>query len=844
MRFYTNVQVHGGKILYRGYSDGKPIQSRVDYEPTLYIPASQKQETPFRSIKNIPLVPVEFKKIREAKDYIQQFGELTDIYGMRKFEYTWLDDNETGEYNPELVKVARIDIEVYSKDGFPEPEQALYEVLLIGMKMSGQTIVWGVGEYAPHEEGITYKRFDNEVELLKDFVTVWSKNYPDIVTGWNISGFDIPYLVNRIMRVLGEEWVKKLSPWGVIYPRKAEVRGYQSASFAILGIAILDSIELYIRYCPDGKSRDSYALDRIGEIEGLGKKIDLSEHGNKHTIWRTNFQIYTEYNVRDIELDESISDKYDMINLAMAIAYMNRVNYEDVFKQVRMWAAIVDNKLRNQGILLDHGVHHAKHFYSGAFVLEPEIRAYQDIVSFDLTSLYPHLIMQYNLSPETIIEPQNYTDEMRQFLSQPINVETLLHKKIDTTKLKEMQVTVSPNNHLFRTDVHGFLPAIMQEMYNGRDLNKKKQIVAEKLLEHEKDTSKHTEIKKEIAKYKSLQMALKVCLNSAYGAFGSEYFVLFDPRIAEAITSSGRLSIQWIGEHMNEYLCGILKTNKNYVIAQDTDSMYLWLHDLVLASYGNKQPKIDERIDFLDKIANGPLQDQINKQFNALKDYMNAYEQKMFMKREAIADRALWTGKKRYAMSVWDMEGVRYDKPHYKIVGLESVRSTIPMLARKAIEKLIEIILSPDQSQERAQKFVSDFKKEFLATSINEISVSSGVNGLEKYSDDNTIYKLGTPMHVKGALFYNHNVKLRGLEKEHDLIKEGNKIRFAPLRLPNPIQADVIAWENEFPNFLDLENYIDYNALFERAFLAAADRILGANKWTSKKVRTLDQFMM
>lgn len=403
MRFYTNVQVHGGKILYRGYSDGKPIQSRVDYEPTLYIPASQKQETPFRSIKNIPLVPVEFKTIREAKDYIQQFGELTDIYGMRKFEYTWLDDNETGEYNPELVKVARIDIEVYSEDGFPEPEQALYEVLLIGMKMSDQTTVWGVGEYKPHGPNIIYRKFDNEVDLLKDFITFWSKNYPDIVTGWNISGFDIPYLINRIMRVLGEEWVKKLSPWGVIYPRKAEVRGYQTASFAILGIAILDSIELYIRYCPDGKSRDSYALDRIGEIEGLGKKIDLSEHGNKHTIWRTNFQIYTEYNVRDIELDESISDKYDMINLAMAITYMNRVNYEDVFKQVRMWAAIVDNKLRNQGILLNHGVHHAKNFYSGAFVLEPETGSYQDIVSFDLTSLYPMTISQYNISPDTMV---------------------------------------------------------------------------------------------------------------------------------------------------------------------------------------------------------------------------------------------------------------------------------------------------------------------------------------------------------------------------------------------------------------------------------------------------------
>lgn len=428
-----------------------------------------------------------------------------------------------------------------------------------------------------------------------------------------------------------------------------------------------------------------------------------------------------------------------------------------------------------------------------------------------------------------------------------ISIEKLLHQKQDEKILEACRVlnfSMTANGVLYDNSKRGIFPSLVDEMFIKRKENKDLQLKYEKLYEQSCLEEEKKEIKKHISKYKSAQMAMKVGLNSLYGASGSEYFVLYDTRIASSITYCGQLSIRWIGERMNEYLRGILKTNKNYVIAQDTDSMYLWLHDLVLASYGSKQPEIGERIDFLDKIANGPLQDQINKQFNALKDYMNAYEQKMFMKREAIADRALWTGKKRYAMSVWDMEGVRYDKPHYKIVGLESVRSTTPMPARKAIEKLIEIILSPDQSQERAQKFVSDFKKEFLATSINEISVASGVNGLEKYRDNNTIYKLGTPMHVKGALFYNHNVKLRGLEKEHDLIKEGNKIRFAPLRLPNPIQADVIAWENEFPNFLDLENYIDYNALFERAFLAAADRILGANKWTSKKVRTLDQFMM
>lgn len=845
MKFYTNVQVHGGKIFYRGFDNGKRIQQKFDYEPTLYIPTINKikqDEIQFRSIKNVPLVPVSFDKIREAKNYLQQFDSVSDIYGMRRFEYTWIDDNESGEYDTRLIRTARIDIEVMSENGFPLPEKAENEITLIGMKVNGGIHVWGCGDFSTDRKDVVYHKVTNEVNLLKSFINFWSSDYPDIVTGWNIIDFDIPYLVNRIIRVLGEEWAMKLSPWGVFYPRKMAIRDYQTNSYAILGIAVMESIELYIRYCPDGKSRESYRLDFIGEVEKLGRKLDTSEHGSFHTLWRTNFQLYVEYNIQDIELDEKIANKYDMINLALEISYMNKVNYEDVFKQVRMWAAIVDNKLRKQGIMLNHGVHHTKNFYSGAFVLDPEIGVYQDIVSFDLTSLYPHLIMQYNLSPETLIEPVNYTDEMRQFLEQNISVETLLHKNVDTTALVAMNVTVTPNRQLFRTDIHGFLPAIMSEMFNSRNQNKKKQIAAQKELENEQDASKHAEIKRRIAKYKSLQMALKVCLNSAYGAFGSEYFVLFDERIAESITSSGRLSIQWIGERINAYLCKILKTNKKYVIAQDTDSMYICLHDMILAVGEDKFPTILERVDFLHKISEGPLQEQIEKQYVALKEYVNAYEQKMIMKREAIADRALWTGKKRYAMSVWDMEGVRYHEPHFKVVGLESMQSKIPAKTRESIDTIIKMVLSPKQSESDVQKFIAAFKKEFWTMNPNDIAVATGVNGLEKYHDSRTIYKLGTPMHVKGALFFNHAVKKLGLENEYELIKSGNKVHFAALKQPNPIQADVLSWENNFPNFLDLQRYIDYNALFEKTFLEPVNRILAANGWTSKKIIRLDQF--
>lgn len=847
--FYTNVQNHGGQILYRGFSNDKRIQKKVAYQPKLYVPTNEPSE--WKTIKGEPLMEMEFKSIYEARDFLKMMDQTADsnVYGMRRFEYSFIDEAFSPfdhiDYDTSKLRVARLDIEVESENGFPYAEEAKEKINLIGMKIAGEIKIWGLGEYKTDRQDVEYRRFATEPELLVDFINYWSLDYPDILTGWNVLGFDIVYLVNRIRTVLGEEWVNKLSPWKTYYKRGATLRNNNISTYSIVGISILDSIDLYTRYCPHGQSQDSYKLDNIGKAEGFGGKKEFE--GSLFNLYKTDFQSYVEYNIQDIELDEKIALKYDVINLAAAIAYMNRVNFEDVFTQVRMWAAIVDNRLKRDKIAINHGVHHDKTFYSGAFVLSPEVGAYEDVVSEDLTGLYPHLMMQYNLSPDTIVDPKDYTDEMREFL-QKVDEDSLLNETLDTSVLKEWKLTVTPNRQFFRTDKRGFMAIIMEEMNDGRSKNKKAQIAAEKEFENEHDSSKHDEIKKRVAKFKSAQMALKVCLNSAYGALGSEFFVLFDTRIAEAITSAGRLAIRWIGKKTNEYLNNLLKTSGiNYVIAQDTDSMYLNLHPLVVKTFGDRKPSIIERVDFLDKITSvkdgGPISRMIDKNYEALREYTNAYEQKMIMKREAIATRGVWTGKKRYAMAVWDQEGVRYDKPHIKIVGLESVRSTTPKLAKKAIEDAIAIILDDHQDVNRLRRFIKQFRSDFEQANINDIAYASGVQGLEKYADNANIYKDGTPQHVRAALLFNHLIKTRGLDKEYPTIKSGAKIKYVPLLEPNPIHHDIIAWEDEFPKFLDLSDYIDYNALFNRTFLSPVEAIMEANGWKLVETINLEDFL-
>jgi DNA polymerase elongation subunit (family B) len=842
MKFYTNVQCIGNNILYRGVVDGSRVKTKIPYKPTLY--EKTKKSSQYRSLDNYALAPIKFDSIRETKEYLRQFEDVSGktIYGQNRFEYAFIGEEHSNmiEWNIDHVVIALFDIEVGSENGFPDPYEANEPVTAISLTfLNGHTFVWGCGDYKPVGEE-KYTKCKDEYHLLKFFLKFWIDNYPDAQSGWNTKFFDIPYLVNRMRKVLGEDETKKLSPWNMISEREAFVMNKRLKVYDIVGIGDLDFLELYKWYSPDGKSQESYKLDHIANFELGEKKIDYSEYDNLHQLYKLNYQKFIGYNIRDVDLIIRMEDKLRLIELALTLAYDTKTNYNDVFAQTRMWDALTYNHLMKKNIVVPPRIIKEKDAaFEGAFVKDPQVGMHLWMASFDLNSLYPHLLMQYNISPETLIEPENYTDEMRNIISEGVTVEKLLNKEIDLSALEN--VTLTPNGQFFRTDFQGFLPEMMVEMYEDRKKFKKMMLSAKQEKENEKNPEKKREIEKKVARFNNLQLAKKVSLNSAYGALGSQYFRFYDLRMALGVTKAGQLSIRWIEKKINQYMNKLLSTNNvDYVVASDTDSIYLRLEELVNKVYGvDKVVSLPKQkvIEFMDRICEQKIQPFIDKSFKELADYVHAYEQKMQMKREALADKGIWTAKKRYIMHVYNNEGVQYEEPDMKVMGLEMVKSSTPAPVREKMKVCLDIIMKKTESD--MHSFIANFREEFKKLPVEEISFPRGVNGLTEYADKVSLHKKGTPFHVRGALLYNHYLKEKGLDKKYPYIKDGEKIKFTYLKQPNPFKDYVVSFSNRLPVEFELQSYIDYETQFEKTFLDPIKIVLDCIDWTTEKTNSL-----
>jgi DNA polymerase elongation subunit (family B) len=837
--------VYGKYILYRGIEGGKHVSRRVAYRPTFFVPSKNKSK--YKTLAGDYVEPVEPGDINDAREFLERYKDVETfpIYGNNRYDYTYISDQfpEDVIWDRKYIAVAYLDIEVGSENGFPEPELAAEEVLAITLKMGDTFYTFATGDYTPHRPDVNYTRCKDEVELLKSFLAFWSVRYPDIITGWNVKFFDIPYLINRMIRVLGEKEANQISPWKKVKSRETYIMNRKQQSYEIFGIATLDYSDLYRKYSPKS-SQESYRLDHIAFVELGEKKMDYSEYETLHQLYKKDFQKYIEYNIHDVYLVEQIEERglysSKLIELALTLAYDNKCNYEDVFTQVRMWDAIIFNHLKAKGIVIpQQRIGDKESAYSGAYVKEPRPGMYKWVVSFDLNSLYPHLIMQYNISPETLIQPEQYSPEMREIYP-AVSVDAILHGELDLTCLKDLNVTLTPNKQFFTTAKRGFLGEIMDTMYKDRSRYKKMAIEAKKKLQEVKDDpNQYAYVQREIARYNNLQMAKKVSLNSAYGAIGNQYFRFFDIRNAEAITLGGQLSARWIETHMNEYLNKLLGTEKvDYVIACDTDSMYLNLEPLVKKIYDAGAPT-KKIIDFLDKACDQKLQPFIDRSFQELAEYVNAYEQKMFMKRESLCDRAIWTAKKRYILNVWNEEGVEYKDPKIKITGLEAIKSSTPQACRDKIREGIKMIL--DKDEESVIKFIADFREEFKKLPVEAISFPRSVNSLNDYVENDS-YKKGTPIHVKGALLYNRLLREKHLDNKFEKIKGGEKIKFCYLKQHNPLYNNTIAFINTLPKELGVHSHIDYDTQFDKAFVEPMRTILNCIGWQATKVYTLDDF--
>jgi DNA polymerase elongation subunit (family B) len=841
--FYTNVQSFGNNILYRGVVNGERVNQRIEYEPSLYL--SSKKPSEFKTLTGDYLTKKKFDDIRGAREYIKGFNNVhgaPKIYGNTRFEYAFIADqhSEMVDWDQDKIVIGVIDIEVGSENGFPDPYLANEPITAICIKyIGGSTLVFGCGDYEVQGDEVYFKCKD-EWTLCKRFVQQWNNNCPDVLTGWNTKFFDIPYLINRFRKILGEDETKLLSPWKYIGERKTKINGRELVAYDILGVSSLDYIELYRWYAPDGKSQESYRLDNIANVEVGESKLSYDEFDNLHQLYRLNYQKFIEYNIKDVELILKLEDKLKLIELALTLAYDTKCNYEDVFAQTRMWDALTYNRLLRDNIIVPpKGTHDKDGMFEGAYVKEVQVGAHDWVASFDLNSLYPHLMIQYNISPETLIDPSDYTPAMRDILAQTVSVDFLLKKQVDLSELSG--ATMTPNGQFFRTNIQGFLPKMMGEMYEDRKKFKQLMLKAKQEYEDERDDSKKYEIEKRIARYNNLQLAKKVSLNSAYGALGSQYFRFFDLRMALGVTSAGQLSIRWIESKLNVYMNKLLKTNIDYVIASDTDSIYLKFGPLVDSVYNKTQQADTNRmISFMDAACKSKIEPFINKSYQELAEYVHAYAQKMQMKREALANKGIWTAKKRYIMNVYNNEGVQYNEPDLKVVGLEMIKSSTPAAVREKMKQSIKIMIAG--TEEDMHKFIATFKQYFHGLPPEDISFPRGMNGLRKYSDGVTLYKSGTPIHVKGAILYNHHLTQMGLTKKYPLIQEGEKIKFSYLKMPNPFKDTVISYPARLPKEFDISRYIDYDTQFEKTFLEPIKVILDCMNWSTEKQSTLEDF--
>ena len=848
-----------------------------EFAPSLFTPSNKPSHGEWRTLDGRNLTEIKPGEINDCREFIENHNGVDgfELYGNTQWEYQFIANEYPGEIhaNHGMVRVCVIDIEVACDAGFSTVKDASEQVLVISCKVNGEpTHTFCVGD-VPDTGGSVLHCHPNEKKMLHDFCLWWKEADVDVVSGWNVKFYDIPYIVNRLRNLFGDDAPKALSPWGIVKDRTEEFMNRKNDIYEIVGVAIMDFLQLYMKFTY--AKRESYKLDYIAHVELDARKVNWQDkYASMKEFYESDFPGFVGYNIVDVELVCQLESKLKLIDLCLAMAYNAKVNIPDVLSQTRTWDQIIYHHLHDRKVAIPQKKTYAKSDqYEGAYVKEPVPGVYDWIVSFDLNSLYPHLIMQYGISPDSAVprsdiaaaasqpnQPPSVVEKHRRLLAMvdSLTVENIIAKEVDTPLLREFDLSMAANGTLYKRSPQGFLPFLMEKMYKDRKAAKKKGLACQQQAERIKKTiddglkgatgdlagkseeqlrTMLKESQEEAVRMETRQMALKVQLNSAYGALGSSYFRYYSLDMAVAITKSGQLSIRWLIESLNRRMNEILKTDGvDYVIASDTDSVYINMSPLVSKVFppGASKKAI---VDFLDKAA-GKMRETIDKSCAELAELLNARENKMVMEREVIADRGFWTAKKRYALNVWDSEGVRYEKPKLKIKGIETQRSSTPEMSRNALKAGINIILNADEA--KLQEHVAAFKASFMASPPEAVAKPIGCNGLTKYVNEGGLDRKGVPGHVRGAIVYNELIRDRGLSNRYPMVMDGEKVKFVYLKTPNPTGHDAISFPGKLPKELDLARFVDYNAQYETMFLSPLLAITMLLGWNAERKNTLD----
>ena len=847
MNFYTHIARKGNNLLVRGIENGKRIQKKVEYSPSLFIRSMNENEISSHNLEGEGLSSISFSNASEMYDWKKQYKDMDDfkIYGDVDTIWQYVAERypEDIEFDPSLIKKANFDIEVHSPDEFPDADEAKHPVSAITIIRDGIFNVFALdseqfggqgGEWINKEnrKDIKYQHFMHEHQLLEAFISFWASDYCDVITGWHIDGFDINYIVNRTRKLLGKVWVNKLSPWGIVKSRKFHDNwGGEKITWTLEGISVLDYMHLYQSYTYS--KQESYKLDYIAYAELGEKKLSYDDMKGLHELYVKDFQKYIDYNIQDVNLVERLDEKMKLFDLVFTIAFLAKINFEDTSSPVRTWDALIYHFLGQDNIQVPPKSFNSKtEKIPGGYVKKPIIGRHGWTVSFDLASLYPSLARQYNLGTETHVPRWELPEAVKEIIPQ-VTEARLLNEEVDLSVLKEYDLSMSANVEFWRKDKKSFFSELFESLYTKRKVWKKE------MLSWKSKKEAGEACDNEISKFNNMQMAAKILMNAGYGAMTNQYFRYYKDEMAQAITLSGQLTIKWAEQSFNNYLQALFKDDKDRIVAGDTDSNYILMQDLVDQVFPDGAD-IDKIINFLDKVCEEKLYPMITKRYTDLYEYMNAYQNLMIMEREAIAESAVWVGKKHYFMKVWNNEGVAYKGGKMKITGMEAVKSSTPEIGRNKLKIAYQHIL--DNEQAGLIKMVADFEADWKNKSILEISTPSGLKTLDKYRDSQTIYCKGVTKQARSALLFNDMLEKKGLP--YPRVKQGNDIKMVPLKMPNPTRENVMGYIDFLPEEFGLNEYVDYDAAFHKNFISYLELVTNKIGWHWEERSTLEEFFV
>ncbi|AKE44858.1 DNA polymerase [Sinorhizobium phage phiM9] len=829
-----------GKVHVKQYDHATKKSEWVahNFAPKLFV--ATDKDSKYRSTDDRPLKLLEFDSIRNARDFVKELGDAArDLYGYRKYDVQYIAGAGYVDADPSMFSIVYHDIETEVHDGFPDPAIAKEPINMITL-IQRNGLAFGlttcsvkakkIEEEFKDACPIQIEMFGTEEEMLQRFIHIFSEVLKvDIFCGWNSEKFDMPYIVNRITKVLGHEYAKRLSPFGEVFLRTfTDDFGEEAVTAEIVGVNHVDLLPFYKKFTHE--SQESYSLDNIAKVElGVGKLHHESGIPG-HLLYRQYPTDGLRYNIVDVIRLMQIDMKKGVIDLAIIVANMTKSNISDVIFSTRLWMNMIFDYLNQRDRYFEFRSERKPYRkIEGGYVMTPNAGLYEYGGSFDYASLYPNTMMALNVGPDTkAIKVPNVTPDR------------LLNGEIRAPE----GLSMGGNGQCFRKDKRSFLVEIIDHGYQLRKHYKQLKLDHQKMEQEETDPEKKKDIKRLADLYDNYDKSIKTILNSCYGALAEKNFQFYDPDVAESITVTGQFMVRNLGKTFKTLL------EKNYGpgqywITSDTDSCYFTFKKVVEKNCSHMSEA--ETIEWLCKFADGPMKKVVAIANKKACEVLNAYDPDRFdADREAVFRRGVFIKKKMYALALSDMEGVRFKEPKLKIVGLQAKKKSTPSFFRDKMEKFFKMFLNGDT--EGSIQYMMKIESEFYDAPIDEIAGNVSVSDLTSKvnEESHTGYDRGTHINAKAAIVHNRLIDKDEQAKAYiEPITNGDKIRLLPLKLPNPVNDKVIAWKDEWPEYFDrieMRKYIDWKTHFAKAFKGPLDRIYAACGINPDVSEELDMF--